>query len=53
MGDSNRTGLAYIEETVWGTVPAKALTGLRFTGESLAFNVANTKKLARTQINYS
>lgn len=41
MSDSNRTQLAFVEESVWGTTPATALTKVRFTGESLAFNVAH------------
>lgn len=46
MSDANRTSLAYIEETTWGSCPATAsnpLTELRFTSESLAYNVSSTQ----------
>ncbi len=43
MGDTNRTGLYFVEESVWGTTPESALQALRYTGESLAFNIQNTK----------
>ena len=38
MGDADRVGLAFKEETVFGTVPAgnPAIDDLRFTGETLA-----------------
>jgi len=43
MGDSNRTRLSFIEEVTWGVSPAtSAYQALRFTGESLNFNIENT-----------
>lgn len=39
--DANRTGLAYAVETTWGTIATRQYQELRFTGESLAYNVAN------------
>ncbi len=41
MADSNRVNVGYIKEVTWGTTPAGALQLLPFTGESLAFNIAN------------
>lgn len=41
MSEANRVDVAYIEEVTFGTTPASALTSMRKTGESLAFNVAN------------
>ena len=44
--DANRTGLAFVEEATWGLFPASAgtpLTDLRFTGESLSYNITNTQ----------
>lgn len=41
MSDSSRTQLAYTNEVTWGTIPAVAFDSLRFTGESLNFNIAN------------
>jgi hypothetical protein len=40
MADANKTQLAYGVETVWGTYIG-TLKKLRFTGESLAFNIQN------------
>ena len=43
MGDSNRTALYYGEEnTAWGTLATCTFQELRFTGESFAYNIANT-----------
>jgi hypothetical protein len=48
MTDANRTGLAYVAETVWGTTPATpTLKALRFTGESLA---ASTEFISSNEI---
>jgi hypothetical protein len=42
MADANRSQLAYIAETTWGTTPGTAnLQKLRFTDESLSFNIEN------------
>lgn len=42
MSDSNRSQLAYVAETTWGTTPGTAtLKKLRFTDESLSFNIEN------------
>jgi hypothetical protein len=42
MGDANRSQLAYVAESTWGTTPGTAtLQILRFTDESLAFNIDN------------
>ena len=42
MSDSNQTGLYFTEEAgSWGTTPGVALAGLRFTGESLSYNIEN------------
>ena len=42
MSDSNQTGLYFTEETgTWGTTPSVALGGIRFTGESLSYNIEN------------
>ena len=41
---SNRTDVRYVSETVFGTTPATpALAAVRYTGESLNFNIKNTK----------
>lgn len=42
---ANRVGLAFVEETVWGTTPSgpPKLKDLRFTGESLKKNVATAE----------
>ena len=42
--DANRTGIAWVEEAVWGLMPAAAatpLTELRFTGETFSYNVSH------------
>lgn len=39
FSDSSRSQLAYVKESVWGQTPASALIALRFTGESLNYNV--------------
>ncbi len=41
MSDSNRSQLGFIEETTIGACPATALTALRFTDESLNFDIEN------------
>lgn len=44
MGDANRSQLSFVAETVWGTTPGTGtadLQILRFTDESLAFNIDN------------
>ena len=41
MSDSNRVGLAYLEESSWGVIPSSAMTTLRYTGESLGFAIDN------------
>ena len=43
MSDSNRVQIRYIEESTWGTTPSTAdMQELRFTGESLNYNIENT-----------
>ena len=39
MADSNRAQVYYLAEVTWGATPASALTALRFTGESLKYNI--------------
>lgn len=39
---SNRTALSYIEEATFGTDPGTAKKEIRYTGESLNFNISNT-----------
>lgn len=42
MSDANRSQLSYVAESSWGTTPGTAtLQKLRFTDESLAFNIEN------------
>jgi hypothetical protein len=41
MADSSVSKLYYVAESEWGTTPASALAGLRFTGETLNFNISN------------
>jgi len=44
MSDANRSQLAYVAETTWGTTPGTGtanLQKLRFTDESLSFNIEN------------
>ena len=42
IATSNRTALRWVEETVFGTTPSSpALNDLRYTGESLNYNIAN------------
>ena len=45
VGSSNRTGIAFIEETVEGAIPTPTavFSDLRFTGESLSLTLANTE----------
>lgn len=38
---SNRTGLSFLKESVWGTTPASALTDVNYTNQSLTFNIEN------------
>lgn len=42
MADSSRAQLYYLAESSWGVTPAAALTQMRFTGESLGFQIQNT-----------
>ncbi len=42
MADSSRAQLYYLAETTWGATPAAALTQMRFTAESLGFQIQNT-----------
>ena len=42
MADSSRAQLCYLAETTWGVTPAAAMTRMRFTGESLGFQIQNT-----------
>lgn len=39
MADASRAQLYYLAEPSWGVTPAAALTQLRFTGESLGFQI--------------
>lgn len=39
MSDSSRVQLYYVEESVFGTTPASALTEMRFTGEGLGLDL--------------
>lgn len=41
MADSSRAQLYSLEETVWGTTPAAAMTELRYTSESLGYAINN------------
>lgn len=41
MADSSRAQLYSLKETVWGTTPASAMTELRYTAETLGFNINN------------
>lgn len=44
MSDANRVGLRYIEEVTWGVTPATpVMQAMRFTDESLNFNIENTQ----------
>ena len=43
MSDSNRTKLSFVEEATWGTTPASALQILRWTGESLKYNIGSAQ----------
>lgn len=42
MADSSRAQLYYLAEPTWGATPAAALTQMRFTAESLGFQIQNT-----------
>jgi len=42
MADTSRARLSYLAETVWGSTPAAALSILRYTGESLGYDIAST-----------
>lgn len=42
MADSSRAQLYYLAESTWGATPAAALTQMRFTAESLGFQIQNT-----------
>lgn len=41
MSDSSRVQLFGLKESSWGVTPASALQALRFTSESLNYNIAN------------
>ena len=41
MADSSRAQLYSLNESVWGTTPAAAMTQLRYTAESLGYNISN------------
>ena len=44
IGTSNRTALRYVAEVTEGTTPATpALSEIRYTGESLGYNISNTR----------
>lgn len=44
FGTSNRTALRYVAESVFGTTPATpALQDIRYTGESVNYNIRNIK----------
>jgi hypothetical protein len=55
MSDANRVQISYIQETSWGTTPATSSPQeLRWTGESLSFNISNeTSKEVRTDCQIS
>jgi len=42
MADASRAELYYLAETSWGVTPAAPPTRMRFTGESLGFQIQNT-----------
>lgn len=49
MADANRTSVAYVAESVWGTNPGTALTELPYTGESLTIDLSKqTSKTIRS-----
>ncbi|MDF1791445.1 MAG: phage tail tube protein [Thalassobaculaceae bacterium] len=41
MADTSRAQLYSLKESVWGTTPASAMTQLRYTSESLGYNINN------------
>lgn len=41
MADSSRAQLSYLVESTWGVTPAAALTQMRFTAETLGFQIQN------------
>lgn len=41
--DTSQSIVRYVEETSWGSTPSSALTELRFTGESLKFNISTVQ----------
>lgn len=43
IADTARSQLYYLEEVTWGTTPAAALKAMRFTGESLNFDISTTQ----------
>lgn len=43
IADTARSQLYYLEETTWGTTPAAALKAIRFTGETLNFDITSTQ----------
>lgn len=42
MADSSRAQLYYVKESLWSVTPAAAMSALRFTGESLGYNISTT-----------
>lgn len=42
MSDSSLAQLFSLKEAQWGVTPASAMTALRFTGESLGYNISTT-----------
>lgn len=43
MGDSSRVQIYEMPEVTFGVIPATAFNTVRFTGESLKYNIANTQ----------
>lgn len=43
MADTAQSKLRYVVESTLGVTPASAMTDLRFTGESLAFDISNIR----------
>ena len=42
MADTSRAQLYYMAESAWGITPSAALNELRFTRESLGYNITTT-----------
>jgi len=43
ISDSARSQLYYLEETTWGVTPASAMKALRFTGETLNYDISTAQ----------